>query len=189
MKFHFVSILFLPFAVTAADTNDPSALAPAYGEIPPTFWEQHGTTIIVASLVFVVLATLLIWKLLQPKPPVVIPPEVLAREALAKLQGQSEDGKLLSEVSQILRHYVAAVFDLPSGELTTTEFLTAVARHEKIPIDLGETVCGFLRECDVRKFSPANAAAPINAVARALEFISLAEKRRAELAAKTSTAK
>jgi hypothetical protein len=164
-------------------------LAPAYGEIPPTFWEQHGTTIIVASLMFVVLVALLIWKLLQPKPPVVIPPEVRARQALAKLQGQPEDGKLLSEVSQILRHYVAAVFDLPGGELTTTEFLTALARHEKIPIDLSETVCGFLRECDVRKFSPANAVAPLNAVARALKFISLAEQRRTEMAIKSSTAK
>jgi len=189
MKFHFVSILFLPFAVTAADTNGLPMLAPAYGEIPPTFWEQHGTTIIVASLVFVVLAALLIWKLLQPKPPVVIPPEVLAREALVKLQDQPEDGKLLSEVSQILRHYIGTAFKLPNGELTTAEFCAVITGSETIGAELAQTTASFLRECDVRKFSPANATAPLNAMRRALELISLTEQRRTELAAKSSTAK
>ena len=182
--FLFLAISALPLSAQPT-TNALPALAPAYGEIPPTFWEQYGTMIIVAGLVFVVLAALAIWKLLQPKPPVVIPPEVLAREALSKLQGQCEDVKLLSEVSQILRHYVSAAFKLPNGELTTAEFCAVIEGNEPIGEELAQTTASFLRECDVRKFSPANAAAPLNAASRALELVSLAEQRRAELAAKT----
>ena len=68
-----------------ASTNALPALAPPYGEIPPTFWERHGTMILVGGIALIVLAVLILWKLLQPKPPVILPPEVLAREALTKL--------------------------------------------------------------------------------------------------------
>ncbi len=165
------------------------ALAPAYGKIPPTFWEQHGTAMLIGGLVLVVLAALLIWRFLQPKPAVVLPPEVLAREALSKLQGRPEDGKTLSEVSQILRHYIGTAFKLPNGELTTAEFCAVIAGNEPVGTELVQTISNFLRECDVRKFSPANTATPINAVAHALELILRAEQRRLKLAAQTSTAK
>jgi hypothetical protein len=165
------------------------ALAPAYGEIPPTFWEQHGSAMLIVGFVIVVLAALLIWRLFQPKPPVVLPPEVLAREALDRLQSQPEDGKTLSEVSQILRHYIGTAFELPNGELTTAEFCAVIAGNEPMGAELVQTIASFLRECDVRKFSPANAAAPLNAVPRALELVSLVEQRRTESAVKTSTAK
>ena len=56
---------------------------------------------------------------------------VQARAALEPLRGQSENGALLSRVSQILRHYVAAAFDLPPGELTTVEFCGAIASHTR----------------------------------------------------------
>ena len=170
-------------------TNALPALAPAYGKIPPTFWEQHGTAMLIGGLVLVVLAALLIWRFLQPKPAVVLPPEVLAREALSKLQGRPEDGKTLSEVSQILRHYIGTAFELPNGELTTAEFCAVIADNEPMGSELVQTIASFLRECDVRKFSPANAVAPLNAVPRALELVSLVEQRRTESAVKTSTAK
>ncbi len=183
-------LLLWDFSLSAQPaTNALPALAPAYGKIPPTFWEQHGTAMLIGGFVLAVLAVLLIWKLLQPKPPVVLPPEMLAREALAKLQGQPEDGNLLSEVSQILRHYIGTEFKLPNGELTTAEFCAVIAGNERIGAELVQTIASFLRECDVRKFSPANAATPINAVSRALELILRAEERHSEMAAQTSTAK
>ena len=128
MLFAFSGLLLL----AQTPTNALPALAPPYGEIPPTFWERHGTVILVAGIALIALAVLILWKLFQPKPPVILPPEVLAREALSKLLDQPEDGRLLSNVSQILRRYVIAAFELPAAELTTTEFCAALAASEKI---------------------------------------------------------
>lgn len=160
-------------------TGAPPALAPAYGEIPPTFWEQHGTAVLVAGSVFVLLAALMLWKALQPKPATIIPPEMVARKALTPLLHQPEDGMLLSSVSQILRRYLVATFELPSIESTTSEFCAALNSHEKVGAELAQHISSFLRACDVQKFSPANPVTSLDATRRALEFISSAEKRRA----------
>ena len=83
MKTFFASFLFLPFAVIAADINVLPALAPAYGEIPPTFWEQHQTTIIIASFAVLAFAFLFVKVMLRPESPRILPPETVARQALA----------------------------------------------------------------------------------------------------------
>lgn len=176
MKRFLTSFLLLPLAVIAADTNALPSLAPAYGQIPPSFWDQHGTAIIIGSLALLAVVSVIVWKLLQPRPPVVMPPELLARLALTRLQGQPEDGKILSEVSQILRQYMTTAFQLPAGELTTAEFYLALADSNQISIELGEAISRFLRECDERKFSPATSEAPMNATNRALELVAQSEK-------------
>ena len=173
-----VFLLFIPFTLAAfaqTATNDLPALIPAYGEIPPTFWEQNRTVVIIDVIVFLAVAVAVAWEIFKPKPAPVLPPEKIARTALAKLQSQPEDGKLLSEVSQILRRYVGTVFGFPGGEMTTAEFCGAISRHEKIGTELSGAIASFLRECDVRKFSPANSAPPINAVQRALEIVTRVE--------------
>jgi hypothetical protein len=157
-------------------TNALPALAPPYGEIPPTFWERHGTAVLVSGIAVIALTLLLLWKLLQPKPAVNLPPEVVAREALTKLLRQPEDGGHLSEISQILRRCVAAAFGWPPGEMTTAEFITALANREQFGAELARTISDFLRECDARKFSPATAGPPLDAAARALEIVALVEK-------------
>ncbi len=168
------------------------ALAPPYGELPATFWEQHGAAIIAGVASLAVLAGLIVWKLLQPRPPVVLPPERVAREALAKLLQKDEDGKCLSEISQILRGYAAAVCEFPPGELTTAEFCAALDRNENVPGEFAQSISSFLRECDERKFARSQASArpgppeggtpnalpPLNAANRALELISLVKETR-----------
>ena len=164
--------LLRPFAALAqAAINDLPALVPAYGEISPTFWEQNRTVVIIDVIVFLAVIVAVAWEIFKPKPALVLPPEKIAREALAKLQNQPEDGKVLSEVSQILRRYVGTVFGFPGGEMTTAEFCTAISRHEKIGTEFSGAIASFLRECDVRKFSPANSATPVNAVHRTLELV------------------
>ncbi|HEY2328568.1 MAG TPA: hypothetical protein VGI63_02005 [Verrucomicrobiae bacterium] len=170
--------MLLPSAVIAADTNALPALIPAYGELPPTFWEQHQAAIIIASSALVAFAFLFLKMLLRPANVVILPPETVARQALAKLQSQPEDGKLLSAAAQILRRYIYAAFNLPSNELTTAEFCAAISTHETIGTELAGAIASFLRECDVRKFSPPHLAAPLDAANRALALISLAETRR-----------
>lgn len=178
MKFCLASFLYLPLAASAADTNALPALAPAYGELPPMFWEQHKTAIIIGGFAFLAFTFLFLKVMLRPESKAVLPPEVLAREALAKLLRQPEDGKRLSEVSQILRRYVAAAFEFPPDEMTTAEFCAALAADGKIGTEVANSIASFLCKCDEQKFSPVPAAVPLNAPARALELIDRAEAAR-----------
>lgn len=155
------------------------ALAPPYGELRPTFWEQYGATVIVGVLIVAVLAGLAGWLILRPKPPVHVPPEVAARESLAKLLRQPESGTVLSEISGTLRRYIVAAFSLPSGEWTTGEFALVLANTRTLDDKLALSVSNLLRECDQRKFSPHDPGIPLNAASRALEMVSEIEKQRA----------
>ena len=170
MKPRLAMMIFLPLAAIAADTNEVQLLPP-HGELPPTLWEQHHSAILAGTGVVAILAALAIRQWLRPKPARVLPPEQIARAALQKLASQAEDGKVVSAVSQILRRYPGAVLDFPGGEMTTAEFIAALARHDRIAPQLGAAIAGFLRECDARKFSPAKAGPPLHAANRALEFI------------------
>jgi hypothetical protein len=174
----FLFLFLSQSSLSAQTTSALPRLAPAYPEMPPTFWEQHQSTIIVAGFAVLAFAFFFLKVMLRPESPVILPPEVAARQALAKLQSQPEGGKILSEISQVLRRYIAAAFPFSSGELTTAEFSAALAGNEKIGAELAQTIATFLRECDERKFSPVNPSAPLNAATRALEIISLAEKVR-----------
>jgi hypothetical protein len=175
-----------PRALFAATTNaarpdEIPPLRPPHAEIPPTFWEQYSLWVILLGVLLLAALGVAVWLLLRPKPPEVVPPEVQARQALEPLRPQPEDGALLSRISQVLRHYVATAFDLPPGELTTTEFCRAMADHSSMGAELSAALGEFLRQCDQRKFSPPPPAPPLSAAAQALKLVELAEARRAEL--------
>ena len=161
-----------------AATDPLPLLAPPYSPMPPTFWEQHGPAVIAGSVALILVAGLGLWWIGRPKPPMIVPPEVQAREALAGWLDRPEDGSCLSSVSQILRRYVARAFAFPAGEFTTAEFCRQLARNEKMGVELTQAIAGFLQECDRRKFSARNPNAPMNAVSRALEIVELAERQR-----------
>jgi len=176
-----LSLLAVPpsFASTNTPTNgEIPALRPPRPEMAPTYWEQHSVGVVVCVGLFLALIGVAIWFLTRPKPPVVVPPEVLARKALEPLAQRPEDGALLSQVSQILRHYVSAAFDLPPIELTTTEFCRAIAGHEQVGPELSAALSEFLHQCDQRKFSPPAPAPPLSVVAHALKLIDQAQARR-----------
>ena len=175
MKFSITSILFLPFAVSAVDTNALLSLAPAYPKILPTFWEQHDAEILVGGIIFLAMAAIALWLMFKPRPQEVLPPEVVARHALARLHGRVEDDKVLSEVSQILRRYVGAKCGFDGGTMTTNEFSATVTAEMKIGSRLANALARFLQVCDRDKFIARNEAPPLNAVSRALELIAQIE--------------
>ena len=182
----FSSFLLAALLCVAASTNAPGPdqippLRPPHAELPPSFWEQHGFSVYVVGILLLALVGVVVWFLLRPKPPVVVPPEVRARDTLEPLRLHPEDGVLLSRVSQALRRYVVAAFDLPPEELTTAEFCRAVADHSRIGAEFGGALGEFLRQCDQRKFAPPAPAQPLGAVAQALKLIELGEARRTEL--------
>jgi hypothetical protein len=143
----------------------------------PTFWDQYSLWVILCGVLLLALVCAVAWILTRPKPPMVVPPEVQARQALEPLRQQPEEGVLLSRVSQILRHYVAAAFGLPPGELTTAEFCRAIDGHAQIGPELSAALSEFLRQCDQRKFSPSAPVPPLGAVAQALKLIDQAQAR------------
>jgi Domain of unknown function (DUF4381) len=175
------SALPLPAATSTAPDDIPR-LRPPHAEIPPTFWVQYSLWVILFGVLLLALVCAAIWFLTRPKPPLIVPPDVQARQALEPLRQQPEDGALLSRVSQILRHYVAAAFNLPPGELTTTEFCRAVAAHPQIGLELAAVLSDFLRLCDQDKFAPPAPVPPLNAVAQALKLIDQSQARRLALA-------
>ena len=172
----FLSFLLL-FATSRvfgqSKTNALPTLSPPYGKMPPTFWEQHGPTVLAGSFIFLGLAATVVWLILKPGLQPDLPPAIIARKALEKCRARPEDGTVLSEVSQTLRRYVGAVFEFPPGEFTTAEFCRELQRSEKVAPQLTSAISDFLRACDERKFSPAGSSAPLNAAVRALEFLAL----------------
>jgi len=160
------------------DTNLIPVLAPPDVELPAPFWEHYHSAVIAGGLVVLAVA-LIYWRgKLRPVPPAVLPPETEARQALSACASQPEDGKLLSEVSRIMRRYTVAAFTLPPVEATTAEFCVRLAGNDRVGAELGDRIARFLRECDERKFSPRSASAPLNAVAGALDLVDRAEARR-----------
>lgn len=184
-------LVLVCFPHHSAAQEEAPALRPPLGELPPTFWEQQGTTIILSVVIALLLLALGIWLRLRPKPVAAVPPEVQARTALESLRNLPEDGAVISRVSQVLRRYVLAAFELPPGEPTTAEFCRQIAGNEIIDPGLSEALGTFLRQCDERKFTQSNPSTPLGAAARALELTELSETRRAELRqqAATQTAK
>jgi hypothetical protein len=182
-----LAIVFLAAALplhgqtNASATNTLSALLPPYGELPPTFWEQHATSIVVAGLGVIALVAFGLWLFFRPKPKIIIPPEVQARQTLERLRQQPEDGVVLSRVSQVVRNYFIMAFQLALGEFTTAEFSRALSGHEQIGAELSTAVADFLRDCDARKFSTATALVPLDAANQALKLVEQAEQRRAQL--------
>jgi hypothetical protein len=160
-------------------------LRPPRGEIPPTFWEKNEIWVILGSVALLAVIGAIIWLVTRPKPPIIVPPEVRAKQALDLLLTKPEDGLVLSQVSQVLRHYVSEAFALPPGELTTAEFCRVIASHEGIGSELAGTISDFLRRCDERKFTPSPPAAPMGAAATALKLIEPAQIRIAELRRRT----
>ena len=165
----------------AADTNALPALLPPYGDLPATFWEQHMASVVVAGIGIVALVTFGLWLFLRSRPKIIIPPEAQARQALEKLRRQPEDGAVLSQISQVVRHYFIAAFQLPPGELTTAEFNRELVRCRQINPALAIAAAEFLRDCDARKFSATDSPEKLDAADRALNLVEQAEQRRAQL--------
>jgi hypothetical protein len=174
--------VFSTFAQTESPKLDEiPPLRPPQGEIPPTFWEQHGLIVVVLSVLLLAIVGALIWLLTRPRRPIVIPPEAEARQALESLPKESEDGLVVSQVSQILRHYILTAFGLPPDEMTTTEFCRAIASHDRPGPELTASITEFLRRCDERKFARTASLPPLGAVPQAFKFIELTEARLAQL--------
>jgi hypothetical protein len=137
-----------------SNTNDPNAippLRPMRPEIGPTFWEVHGWTVSIGSILLILLAAIIVWFLTRRKPPVPVPPGVRIRKRLQQLRSQKPDDRTLSEITRELRLHVLEVLELPMSELTTAEFSETVS--SRLSNSLAPRLVAFLREADQQKFA------------------------------------
>ncbi len=161
--------------------EDLPKLQPPLGEIPPTFWEQYGMVVSLGGVALLLLLAFVIWWWLRPKPVANVSPVVEARAALERMCGRAEDGNILSSVSQTLRRYVIAAFELSPGEYSTAEFRQLVGRNDKVGVELANALSEFLRQCDERKFSGAVTTDSPPVVPGALKLVAQSELRRNQL--------
>ena len=174
-------VLLVALALNSFAQEESPKLQPPWGEIPPTFWEQHGVTAILSAGGVILFVVLGIWFWLRPRPAEVVLPEVEARRALEALSKRPEDGAVLSRISQVLRQYVLVVFELPPGQPTTAEFCQLIVLSDKVGNELSSRLADFLRQCDERKFANSSSNASLHAGARALELVNQGEARRGYL--------
>ncbi|MCW5553430.1 MAG: DUF4381 domain-containing protein [Verrucomicrobiae bacterium] len=168
-------------ATNSGSEDELLELMPPYQEMLPTWWELHGTWVVLGVAVMLAVVALLVWLWHRPKPVPPVPPEVLAREELEQLRQQPETGDVLSQVSRCVRRYVTAAFALPAEEFTTAEFCQVVGNHESIGSALASKLGDFLRRCDNLKFAPLESPTAVGAATQALELVRLGEVRRTEL--------
>lgn len=173
-----LAIVFLAAALPLqGQTNALPTLLPPYGELPPTFWEAHTTAVInCGGLIF--LAAFTIWMLLRPKPIRAASLGETAIRSLEQLRSHPEDGRLLSEVSQIMKRYVGSVFGFAGGEMTTAEFSAVLANHPECDAQFAATIANLLQRCDRDKFAVHTNAPPLNAASQALRLVQFSEQNR-----------
>ena len=96
-------------ATNSGSEDELLELMPPYQEMLPTWWELHGTWVVLGVAVMLAVVALLVWLWHRPKPVPPVPPEVLAREELEQLRQQPETGDVLSQVSRCVRRYVTEI--------------------------------------------------------------------------------
>ena len=64
---HSIFVMVLSLSAAAQPADDAPKLNPPYAELPPTFWQQHGSVIVIGSILLVVVVALVVWLALRPQ--------------------------------------------------------------------------------------------------------------------------
>jgi hypothetical protein len=131
-------------------------LTPPKKPLSPWSWAAIIGGLLTASLGIAAFAAWLRRRAHRPAPPVL--PEVWALRALSKLEaadlidrGQAKE--FYYRLSEIVRLYIELKFGLAAPEMTTEEFLLALARNRgALPYD-AERLRDFLQACDLVKYA------------------------------------
>ena len=172
--------LTTPSTVFASEAPASPLPRPLRTELPPSFWSQYGWLLGVTAVLVIIFTGFCIWRLRRPKPTIIPSPETFARSALEALRGRTPDGTLISEVSQILRHYIIAAYNLAPHELTTAELQSALQALPQSKSDLFAAITDFLHRCDEWKFAHVHSAPQFDPLTGALELITKIESLKTQ---------
>ncbi|MCM8819240.1 MAG: BatD family protein [Candidatus Omnitrophica bacterium] len=87
-----------------------------------------------------------------------LPAHIIAYQELAKLEKKDyikrkEFKAYYTELSNILRHYIQARFNIKALELTTQEFISKIKEDNTLPQEYKNPLKDFLNYCDLVKFA------------------------------------
>src|SRR5438094_8815058 len=97
-----VCSLLSPSIVVAATTTNADSippLRPPRAELPPSFWAEHGTSVVLGGLAVLGLICIAVWWLSRKRSQVVAPSEVQSTEGLMVLLNQLHNDALRSRLS------------------------------------------------------------------------------------------
>lgn len=127
---------------------------------PPPVWPYWvGGGIVGAALL-----GFIAWRIARYKPrPRPLSPErwalqELERIAALKLAEQGHAERFHTLVSDVIRRYLEARYDLRAPKQTTQEFLRGLPEPSPLPMERQEKLAEFLRRCDLAKFAPVTVA-------------------------------
>lgn len=131
----------------------PRPPAPA---VQPSWLRRWGFAIILGMTGLTIVAAWLVKRRrIAPAPP--LPPDQFALRELDRLEQTSagiEDAAAYhTELSHILRRYLAERFGLHALEQTTAEFLDAVHQHPQMSPEQQKLLHDFFARCDLAKFA------------------------------------
>jgi len=139
--------------LAVAATNDIRGIKPPV-VVPDELAWLWWTLGVVGAGVAATVVWLLLRKKLAPKPAVVIPCHVRAKQKLAEALRLIADPKpFCTAVSDAIRAYLEERFSLRAPERTTEEFLFELRTSSHLTRDQKQSLGDFLESCDLVKFA------------------------------------
>jgi hypothetical protein len=101
------------------------------------------------------LTALIVWLKIRKAKVVIIPPWDTANAGLNEVSEllPMNESKFFVMVSDIIRAYIEAIYQLPATESTTKEFLIKLQNSERLGDEVKKILSNFLKEADMVKFA------------------------------------
>jgi hypothetical protein len=148
----------LPVFLAQAPAATPPAIkdiAPPLDVFPYPMWMVYTAGAVLLAILIVVIWFVLRWWQRRPAPPPPTPREIaLAELEKARLQVHDVNPYAFSiVVSDILRKYVSAEYQLRATQQTSPEFLASISDLPKFTDVEKGLLAEFLEKCDLIKFA------------------------------------
>lgn len=158
--------------------------------LPPTPWEQHGASTLLAISLGIALAAIAIRWFRSPRSKALPSPADQAREALDPIATGPGTQASAGIVLQTVRHYLPATIPgLPRGELTASELINALQTRAGLNPDLIGQIRTLLQDSEALHFSCSAAGSASQLATRALHLIDQVESAQTATSEASTPAK
>jgi hypothetical protein len=131
-------------------------------DVPPVpSWRDWLVLLVAWPVASILIVGVLLWRLRRRRLPHVLPLppgaaalRELERLAAVGLVSAADVRRYYAQLSDVVRRYLEARFQLPASRQTTAEFLESVRQSPLLAADLQALLRDFLERCDRAKFAP-----------------------------------
>lgn len=152
-------------AISQATPEAIRDIAPPVDVFPYPVWVVVLAALLAIALLGGLITGVRLWMRSRPGPPPISPRTKALRdlERLRMQLPQTEPYAFSIAVSDVLRDYIAAAYDLHARQQTSPEFLAAISGTPRFSDDDRQLLARFLERCDLIKFARIDAGAQDNA--------------------------